>query len=208
MKNFIDKYWNENSSGLTLLELMVAIAIGSIVLMIITQMVVINVGTQKEYEYENYVTSEALSINDTIHKNLTNLQPHHVLVEENAGVSTTVTFSHQYDIIVDTTQDPPALVQTDAYATQDLLVYDVDQQTLSYNGEVINSPNIKILPGTSFTVEYFDDVNYDPQTCTDYNASEADQICGDGILVITLVVAVEFDGGLGEQYTFTTHIII
>ncbi len=194
------------STGLTIIELLISIAVGSIVLSFLMQMIVMNVKVKNEYEYENFLTTQALLISDNIHRSLNDLQPHHMLLETVAGSTQTVTFSHQYDIIYD--PDIDALRQSDANATQDFLIYDIVSQTLTYNGALLHSPNIKILPGSELSIIYFDDVNYDPTTCTDYNANPDDQICGDGILVLKLVMAVEFDGGLGKTYTFTTQIIV
>jgi type II secretory pathway pseudopilin PulG len=194
------------SAGLTIIELLISIAVGSMVLMFLMQMIVMNVQVKNEYEYENFLTSQALQITDNIRRSLNDLQPHHMLLETVAGTSQTVTFSHQYDIIYDPILD--ALRQSDENAKQDYLIYDIDAQTLTYNGALLHSPNIKILPGSQLSIIYFDDVNYDPVTCTDYNVSPADQICGDGILVLTLVMAVQFDGGLGKTFTFTTKIIV
>ena len=193
------------SAGLTIIELLISMAVGSLVLMMLMQMVVMNVAAKRKYEYENYVTNQSLFITDYVRRNLNDLQPHHVLRTE-TGTTVTITFSHQYDIIYDSAID--GLRQSNAGATSDLLVYDSVAQTLSYDGTLMHAQRIRVLPGTTMTITYFNDT-YDPVTCSDYNATRAEQICGDGIVELVLVLAVEFDSGeLGEEYTFTTHIII
>lgn len=205
MNNTPQEQVNFNNAGLTIIELLISIVVGSLVLMMMMQMVVMNVTAKRKYEYENYVTNQSLQITDFINRSLIDLQTHHVLVENGVN-TTTATFSHQFDIVYDSNID--GLIQSNANASQEILIYDEVAQTLTYEGSLIHSSSIRILPGSSITVTYFDPT-YDASVCSDYNASRADQICGDGIVEIVLVLAVEFDSGqLGDEYTFTTRIIV
>ena len=193
------------TAGLTLIELLISIAVGSLVLMMLMQMVVMNVAAKRKYEYENFVTNQSLLITDQINRNLIDLQTHHFLVENGVN-TTTVTFSHQFDIVA---LPGGGLTQSDAFAAEELLVYDEIAQTLTYDGQLLHPSSIKILPGTTITALQYFDPTYDPNVCSDYLATRAEQICGDGILELTLVMAVLFNSGeLGDAYTFTTRIII
>lgn len=190
------------SLGFTIIELLISMAVGSIILMMLMQMIVMNVTAKKAYEYDNFITDQSLYISDYIFKELTQLQPHRVDITTTATL-VTVTFTHEYDITIHPTTG--VLQKTASTLDPDVLIYDVVNQTITYNGVLIHSINTKVLPGSTITVDYFENTNPDPTTCSDiYDAD----ICGDGILELTLLMAVEINGNLQEVRTFTTRIIV
>ncbi|QMS85932.1 PilW family protein [Candidatus Xianfuyuplasma coldseepsis] len=199
---------NKRQAGLTIIELLIAMAIGSIVLMMLMQLIVMNVTVRREYEYENFVTNQSLLISDVIRKNLASLQPHRFEVTDD-GTTVTVSFFHEYDW----TLNAGALDFDVSTAETEYLYLDRTAQTITYeyaNGSttVLHATNLKVLTASDITPTYYENVSPDPATCTDVYAARADRICGDGYIELELSLAVELNGILQEVYDFTTRIII
>lgn len=192
----------KRTAGFTIIELMISIAVGSLVLMMLMQMVVMNVTARRIFEYENYVTEQSLLITDVIRKNLNTLQPHRLDITTTA-TEITVTFTHEYDITIGT---GGALERTENVGSPDTLVYNIVNETLTYNGTLLHATNIHIMPGSTLSIEYYEDTNPNPATCSDIYDPD---ICGDGILEMVLIIAIQFGAGsYSESRTFTTRIIV
>jgi hypothetical protein len=205
MDQSIEKQHPNRSAGLTIIELLVSITVGSVVLMMLMQLVVMNVAAKRVYEYENFITNESLFISDQIRKELNLLQPHRVDIVETAD-SITVTFTHEYDIVIDSFG---ILDKSTANARSIDLVYDINAQTLSLNGALLHASKVLILPGSTINVDYFEDTDPNPLTCSDVNENGDRLICGDGIVEFNLIMAVLFNSGeTGETFTFRSRIIV
>lgn len=194
-----------HNAGVTLIELLISIAVGSLVLMMLMQMVVMNITARRVFEYQNKVTEQSLLITDVIRKNLNTLQPQRVDRTETA-TEITITFTHEYDITLNS--GTGALERTPNADPPDVLVYNKTNQTLTYNGVLLHSSNLKILSGSTITLDYYQDTVPNPLTCSDITEPKANSICGDGIVTLTLIIAWELNGILQETYTFTTNIIV
>jgi hypothetical protein len=194
------------SAGLTLIELLVSIVVGSLVLMMLMQLINMNVSAQRVYEYENFVTDETLFITLRIQNNLDELQPHRVDRVETA-TEITITFTHEYDVIIDPVTG--RLTKSTANAVSESLVYDKVNETLTYEGVLLHSSRLKIQSGTLITLDYYEDTDPDPTTCSDLTENGSRLICGDGIVEFSLEVAIEYDSGnRGETFTYVTRIIV
>jgi len=80
MTKYKDKQKKVRTAGFTIIELMISIAVGSLVLMMLMQMIVMNVTARRIFEYQNFVTEQSLLITDQIDKHLNTLQPQRVIV--------------------------------------------------------------------------------------------------------------------------------
>lgn len=205
MKKYINNQKKVRTAGFTIIELMISIAVGSLVLMMLMQMIVMNVTARRIFEYQNFVTEQSLLISDQIHKNLTILQPQRVDRTTPAG-QTVITFTHEFDFTLNT--GTGALDRVENLDPPDLLVYNEANQTLTYNGLLLHSPNVKILPGSTITLNYYEDTDPNPLTCSDLLEPNYRFICGDGIVTLNLIIAVELNGNLQETFNFVTKIIV
>lgn len=194
------------SAGLTLIELLVSIVVGSIVLMMLMQIINMNVTAQRIYEYENLVTDETLLINVQIQGKLDELQPHRVDRVETA-TEITITFTHEYDVVIDPVTG--RLDKSTTNAVTETLVYDKVNETLSYDGVLLHSSRLKIQTGSLITLDYYEESDPDPATCSDITETGSRLICGDGIVEFQLEVAIEYDSGSrGDTFSYVTRIIV
>lgn len=185
-----------NQDGVTLFELIISIAVGSIVIMMLMQMLAMNVTARQHFDYQNRLLNESYNISEKIRTNIFDLQPHSIDIVDTA-TTTTITISHEYDISVDefnvVTRVPNLITN--------VLVYDKDAQTLRYDGVLLHTTSLKIKPGSTITF-----IDADPDLCAVFPEEE---ICGQGILRLEFIMTfvISGDNELKEQ-TYVSTIII
>lgn len=203
MKRLIHRwklYWqtSERSLGFTLIELMVSISIGSLVLLMLMQMVVMNVSGRRRFEYENVMQDQSYFISERIRQSVFELQPHSIELITNDSSQTVIHITHEYDITIGIGN---ILERDYSNPVTDILIYDKLNEELTYNGTLLHSSNIHIQAGSSLSI-----IEIDPVTC----ASEpSNDVCDDGILRLELIIAIELpSGALLDPQTFVSTIIV
>jgi type II secretory pathway pseudopilin PulG len=190
----------KNSKGITLLEIMLSIVVGSIVLTSLMSVLNMTVQAQARVEVDNRLHNESYLIARQISIELFNLQVQSVQLIENSETQTVIDFSHEYDIIIGT----GGVIERDyTNAVTERLVYDKVNHTITYAGTQMHSDTIAFVEGTVFEL-----INIDATECdlSFYDEGTGSYTkCEEGVLKITLEVAL---GEEGESQTFVTTILI
>ena len=183
----------KNEKGFTLFEVIISIAVSSIILVVLTQLLSMTLVTKAEIEYDNKVFNQGINIAEKIRANVFTLQAHSVSIVEGANI-TTVTISHDYDIAVNV--DNVLERNYDNPILQDL-VYNVTSESLTYNSEALHSQYTRILPGSSITI-----IPLNEALCT---SDPTNDICSQGIIKLDLYMVYEINGNPGDikHYVFT-----
>lgn len=190
----------KNSKGITLLEIMLSIVVGSIVLMSLMSVLNMSVLAKNNMELDNRLHNESYLIAREISKELFDLQVQSVQLIENSETQTVIDFSHEYDIIIGT---GGIIERDDSTALTEQLIYDKVNHTITYAGEQMHSSNIVFVEGTVFEL-----LSIDEEECYLGEFDEETETytkCEQGVLRITLVIAL---GEEGETQTFVTTILI
>lgn len=197
-----------NEKGVTIFEMIISIAVGSIVLMMLMQMLAMNITARQHFDYENRMINESYSITERIRSNIFDLQTQRIEVDDTSDpTKTIITIYHDYDISV-TTENVVTRVPNEI---TNVIIYDKTAETLSYvdelgNSNLLHSSSLRVKLGTNITFE-----QADPTTCVvGYDIYDPTfDICGQGILRLELVLFFVLNNGspLSEQ-TYTSTIII
>ncbi|AIO18979.1 hypothetical protein KQ51_01102 [Candidatus Izimaplasma bacterium HR1] len=184
-----------NEKGFTLLELIVSIAVSSIVLSMLIQMLVMSVAARNEIQINSRLQDEAYLIAEQVKWNIFEHQTQSVSITETAS-AITVTFNHDWDITI----DPVSYVITYEPSTvpAQTLVFDKDNNQITYDGAVLHGPSV-----------YYDDLTTFTVTPVDSTCDPTTEACEDVVLTLTLYISVYLENGvLIEVKTFETTIII
>ena len=193
-------YWksSERSLGFTLIELMIAMTVGSLVIVMLMQMVVMNVSGRRRFEYENIMQDQSYFITERIRQNVFELQPHSIEIITNDSSQTVIHITHEYDISIGIGD---VLERDYSNPVTDILIYDKLNEEITYNGTLLHSSNIHIQAGSNLTI-----VDIDPETCA---IEPSNDVCDDGILRLELIIAIELpSGALLDPQTFVSTIIV
>lgn len=199
-KKLMSKWRNRQSdqSGLTIIELLISIAIGSVVMVMLMQMLVMNIRTQRLVEFENMVIDQSYLLGERIQANVFNLQPHSIEIVEDSPTQTIIHITHEYDITVGVGN---VIIRDYSNPVTDILTYDKVNQQLTYNGNLLHSSKIKIENGSSVSL-----IEIDPDTCA---IEPSNDICDDGIIRLELIISYEYsEGNRSDTRTFVTTIIV
>ena len=208
----------KNNRGLTVIELLVATVVSSILLIMLMQLLLINTRTQNVTEYENFLTDEALFITEQIQTELLQFEPHGYVLDDTSDPNlVTITFYHEYNVIFDNSTPGKVFIDLDQVNDTMVLEYDISAETISLDGVVLHSSTIKVLSTSSIVDTYFSNngnngshcVYMVDAGCTDHDNDWDNRIIGDGVLRFNLEIAVEYGNGTrGDTFTFTTQLII
>lgn len=187
-----------NIKGLTLIELMATIVVGSVVTMILMQILTMTVTYKTRLDIENKTKNNSYIITETLKRNITLLEPQQLeLIDDGVGSSEIrIRISHLIDYEANGNNE---IVELPNLIEQDLvIVKTIDGSTyeLWYNDVQLNSG---IFLGPSSSIELI------PVDACDFNATP----CSQGILKITLEISVITDAGtVLDTQIFETTILI
>lgn len=200
---------NVTQSGFTLIEMIISILVATIVLSILMQQLVMTVGIKRRFELDNRMANESYYIAEQIRFNIFNLQPHSIELMPSAADQVVINIVHEYDI---KTGAYNSIIRDYSNPQTDVLIWDMTTEELTYNGESFHSANIKIIDdytdgdgvvvtGSSLTI-----VPLNPDLCL---IEPGNDVCGQGILKLTLVIQIVLDDGsrLDPQEFITTIIV-
>jgi prepilin-type N-terminal cleavage/methylation domain-containing protein len=185
-----------NKRGLTIIELITTIVVGSIVTMILMQLLVLSVNARTQLELENRMLNESYYIAEQIRFNIELLEAQEVeLITDNASI-TEIHIKHLYDF---TTNAQNEIVPDFSNPVTDVLILDKVNEVITYNGTQLNEARIFITAGSTMEL-----ISIEPAVC-DLAATACDQ----GILRLTLTISVQLnDGSLLAPQTYITTILI
>ncbi len=191
-----------NNKGFTLIEIIVSIAVASIILTMLMQMLVMSISARNLTYVDNLLETEAYLLAEDIKRNAFEHETQYVRINETAS-EITVTFIHKWDITIDPTSHAIDWVEVDAGLQNMELVFDKNANTFSLDGTTLHSPNI-----------YFE---YDVDQYTTMSVSSVDETCDpsnvtheceDVVLTLTLFISSYQNGVLVDIQKFETTIII
>lgn len=188
---------NTNNKGFTLIELIVSIAVSSIVLMMLMQMIVMSIEARNITYVNSRLESEAYLLVEDIKWRVFDHQTQSVSINETSS-AITVTFHHEYDVVI----EPGGVIKYDrTSASDEVLVFHktgANANKITYNGVQMHSDNVYFDSNTTFGVTSVSS-GCDPTT---------DQ-CENVVLTLTLNISIYTEGGsLVDIKEFETTIII
>ena len=192
-----------NQKGVTLLELLISIVVGSMVISMLMSVLVMTITAKANFDADNKMLNESYYIAEYIQFHVFELGPQEIELITDDGTETIIHVSHLYDI---TTNDDNAIFK-DYLVTPivHIITYTKGEfGTITYEDEngvvtVLHSSNVHITTGSALEL-----VSIDAATC-DLAAVACDQ----GIIKLTLNIMIELTGGgyLSPQEFITTIII-
>lgn len=189
----------DNDKGYTLFEVVISIAVASIVLIMLMQILTMNISQRKRLEDDNRLFYQANSIVETIQKNIFIMQAQSIEVDPASTSSyNIININHDYDISLTIAN---TLYRDTSGAFTESLVLDLTNEQLLYDGLALHGSNFKILAGSSITL-----LEIDPATCA---ITPSDPICGQAILKIDIILTYEYPSGQRiESQRFTTTLLV
>lgn len=201
---------NKNNKGFTLIELIVSIAVASIVLIILMQMLFMSVQA-KNYTYINStLQTEAYLLAEDIRFTAFNHETQYVAIDKTDPNLVKLILIHRYDIGITSGgaigwEDVPEAERNIeiVFNKNDNTIY---KSTDGINYTAMHSPNIyfesAIDQETTFDVESVDAV------CDPANPPALEGGCEDVVITLTLYISVYENGALVDIQEFVTTIII
>lgn len=190
-----------NNKGYTLFEVVISIAVASLVLTMLTQMLATSVKMEATIERESLLFNQSTSITDTIQNEIFEFQAHNVELVSDTDASTIIRITHEYDIVIN---DSGVLAPDFSNPQEVLLVYDKINETITFDGEMIHSANAKILEGSSITL-----IALNEEVCTDDPESD---LCQEAMIKLDLIITIQRDlldpETRVQEESFTSTIII
>ncbi len=194
-----------NQKGVTLIELLISIVVGSIVISMLMSILIMSLKVKATFDANNKMQNESYYIVDKIQFNLLELGPQEIEIET-VGTVTTVTISHVYDIAIDNNN----VISRDYTITPIIhyIIFDSSLNTLVYQTDagviLLHSSNVSISSGGVDPVLQL--INIETPGLCDFTSTSP---CSEGILKLSLLIEVNLDnGGVIEPKLFVTTIII
>ena len=194
-----------NNQGVTLLELLISIIVGSMVISMLMSVLVMSLNTKATFDAENKMLNESYYIAEYIQFHIFELGPQEIQLITNDGTETVIEVRHLYDI---TTNDDNAIFK-DYLATP--IVHTITYTkgefgTITYEDEngvvtTLHSSNVHITTGSAIDL-----ISIDDSVC---DLAAPATACDQGIIKLTLNIMIELTGGgyLSPQEYITTIII-
>jgi len=188
----------QNQKGVTLIELLISIVVGSIVISMLMSILVMSVKAKASFDSNNKVLNESYIIAEYIQFQAFELGTQEIELIEDSGLRTEIHLTHLYEI----TTDVDNVIIRDYGAPNpiiDILIYDKVTEQITYNGELIHSSNVFMTVGSSIELISIDDIVCDLSI----------EPCEQGIIKLTLNITVQLSGGgFLSPKEFVTTIII
>jgi hypothetical protein len=200
----------KNKLGLTLAEMLATIVVGSIVTIILMQVLTLTVNARTQIDIQNRMLNESYYIAEQIRFNIFELEPQEIELIEDSVDQTVIHIKHLYDF---TTNAQNEIVPdysnpvTDAIILEKSSDPDVSWNIIYINdlggaGETttqLNDSNI-FLSDTSL----FELISIEPADC-----DLASTACDQGIIKLTLTISVTLNNGaVLEPQTYVTTILV
>lgn len=185
-----------NQKGITIIELLVSIVVGSVVTIMLIQILMLSVAARNQLAQDTALSNESYYIADAIERRIFDLEPQQIELITDDATQTVIEIRHLYDV----TTDVDGVITRDySNPVTDTLVLDKVNGIITYNGEQLNDSNINLLD--SSTIEL---ISIEPLVC-DLSTDPCEQ----GILKLTLTLEVVLTNGHAlEAQTYVTTILI
>jgi prepilin-type N-terminal cleavage/methylation domain-containing protein len=186
----------KNKSGFTLIELLVSIAVSSVLIVTLVQVLMLSIAAKQQLEQDMALTDESFFIAQQIKLNVFELEAQELELISDTVTSTVIEIRHLYDF---STNDQNIIEPDYSNPVTDTLILDKVNQAITYNGTQLNSANIRVLDVSAIEL-----IPIDTTTC-DFSVGP----CDEGIIKLTLTIEVILPNGqpLPAQ-TFVTTILV
>lgn len=194
-----------SQNGYTLFEMLVTIIIGTLIITMLMQMLVMTLDARRQFQTETTMVNESYYISEQIRQNIFLLQPHSITLIEDSVNQTVIHIVHEYDI---TTDAQNVLIRDTSSPITDVLTFDKNTNEIRYlrgsTGveQTLHSSNISVLPSASL------DSRFGGTSISVLPLSPIDGY-DRGILELRLEIAIQFEsGGLLPSQLFVSTIIV
>lgn len=186
----------QNQEGITMVELLVSIAVGSVITIMLIQILMLSVVTRNQLAQDTRLSNESYYIAEAIKYRVFELEPQQVELISDTVDQTIIEIRHLYDV---TTDIDGVITRDYSNPITDTLIFDKTNGIITYNGEQLNDSNIRILDVSSIEL-----ISIEPLVC-DLNTDPCEQ----GILKLTLTLEIILSNGHAlEPQTYITTILI
>lgn len=186
----------KNTFGVTMVELLVTIAVGSVITIMLIQILMLTVVTRNQLAQDTALSNESYLIAESIKYRVFELEPQQIELISDTVDQTVIEIRHLYDV---TTDIDGVITRDYSNPVIDILVFDKINGIITYNGIQLNDNNIRILNTSSIEL-----ISIEPLVC-DLNTDPCEQ----GILKLTLTLEIVLSNGHTlEPQTYITTILI
>lgn len=183
------------------MEVIISMVISSIVLMILTQMLSMNMQMRNKIEKDNILFNQSSTVTTTIQKSMFDMEAQEIeLSPDSTDRRQVIIITHAYDWVFN---DEGVLEQSTVDAVSVELVLDLDNNTLTFNGVELTNDYIVIGEDSSITA-----VPMDQDICdTDENSPSCE------IVLLKIDLFIDYQRDSDEETTvdprqFVSTIII
>lgn len=185
----------KNNKGVTIFELLVSLAVGSIIILALMSLLTMAIKAKSRLDYDTKLENNSYRISQTIQTNTFNLGVQDIELVTNTANYVEINFKHLRDIVVvDGVLSDPDLVSP----TIDTLIWNGSTGQLTYNGVALHDSDVQVATGSNLEV-----ISYD-NSC-DFGVTTP---CAEGMIKLTLVLTMNFNSETVESRTYITTIII
>lgn len=185
----------KNNRGVTLFELLVSLAVGSIIVLSLMSILTMAIKAKSRLDYDTKLENNSYRISQTIQTNTFNLGVQEIELVTNTANYVEIDFKHLRDVVVvDGVLSDPDL----AIPVIETLIWNGATGQLTYDGVLLHDSDVSVATGSSLEV-----ISYD-NTC-DFGVTIP---CTEGIIKLTLVLTMNFNSETLESRVFITTIII
>jgi len=205
MKNI---FRNRDQRGLTLIELLISIIVGSIVISMLMSILVMSIKVKATFDIMNRISDESFYIVDDIQARILELGPQKI-EKTQVGDVTTITLTHYFDPKIDSVTN---VISFDENITEIVheLILDLSTNTLEYkiDGVSISLTSTNVSFESTSTIDV---IILEPKDECDYDSGTiAISPCSDqGIIKLNLNISIDLDNGAAlDPKRFITTIIV
>lgn len=186
-----------NNKGVTLLELMISIGVGSLLMIMLIQVLMLSLAAKNQLAQDTRLSSESYVISESIEYRIFNLEPQELELMSDTVDRTVIELRHLFDYTVDPATG--AIIPDTSNPITDILILEKSTGIITYNGVQLNDPSIRILDISSIELISIDPVNCDLGV----------ESCEQGLIKLTLVLEIVLPNGHPlEPQTFITTILV
>lgn len=197
----------KNNKGFTLLELLISIAVASIVLSMLMQILVMSVQARNFTYINSTLQTESYLLAEEIKRLSFDHETQYVKINETAS-DITITFVHKWDIEIDSGTNAIAWVEVPEVEQDMVLVFDKNNHNFTMDGVALHSPNIYY----EYTLDQYTTMSVDSiegaAVCDPTSTALDFDGCENVVLTLTLYISMYENGALVDVQRFETTIIV